>query len=156
MEQIMTQVRKLNDPLEANEFINWWEVTIKRDNQKDKLHCWESITVSIFNKYAIAWWNTRYQIAEQPVFRGWSFWDRRWDVMLLINWIPVIHVELKKSNVSYTQARNQIKKYIHEWVFSWIFSLIQVFVAMSPEEYVYFANPWDVKKLNSKFSLFYK
>ena len=61
--------------------------------------------------------------------------------MLLINGMPVIHIELKRSGVDVSQAYNQIEKYSKEGVFSGIFSLIQIFVAMNPEETIYFANP---------------
>ena len=71
--------------------------------------------------------------------------------MLLINGMPVIHVELKKSNVSITQATNQIEKYAHEGVFSGLFSLVQVFVAMTPEETLYFANPGPEGNFNKDF-----
>ena len=55
--------------------------------------------------------------------------------------MPVIHVELKKSGIPVSQAYHQIEKYSDEGIFSGIFSLVQVFVAMQPEETVYFANP---------------
>jgi type I restriction enzyme R subunit len=61
--------------------------------------------------------------------------------MLLINGMPVIHIELKKSGVSVTQAANQIEKYSREGIFSGLFSLVQIFVAMEPAETLYFANP---------------
>ena len=40
--------------------------------------------------------------------------DRRGDVTLLINGLPVIHIELKTPKRSYLQAFNQIQKYITE------------------------------------------
>ena len=55
--------------------------------------------------------------------------------------MPVIHIELKGSNVPVGQACEQIKKYAHEGVYTGIFSLVQIFVAMSPDETRYFANP---------------
>ena len=61
--------------------------------------------------------------------------------MLLINGMPVIHIELKRSGVHISQACNQIQKYSKEGVFTGLFSLVQIFVAMNPEETVYFANP---------------
>lgn len=61
--------------------------------------------------------------------------------MLLINGMPVIHMELKKSGVSIKRACNQIEKYAAEGIFTGLFSLVQIFVAMNPEETVYFANP---------------
>src|SRR5690606_9679214 len=67
--------------------------------------------------------------------------DKRGDLQLLINGMPVIHIELKRSGVPVSNAYNQIEKYSREGIFSGIFSLIQVFVAMAPEEALYFANP---------------
>ena len=48
---------------------------------------------------------------------------------------------MKKSGIPVSQATNQIEKYAHEGIFSGIFSLVQVFVAMNPDETVYYANP---------------
>lgn len=71
--------------------------------------------------------------------------------MLLINGMPVIHIELKKSNVNIKQAEIQIEKYAYEGHFTGIYSLIQIFVAMNPGETVYFANPGPDGKFNPNF-----
>ena len=71
--------------------------------------------------------------------------------MLLVNGMPVIHIELKRSDIPVSDAYNQIIKYSHEGVFRGIFSLIQVFVAMEPEEAVYFANPGEDGVFNPAF-----
>ena len=68
-----------------------------------------------------------------------------------INGMPVIHIELKKSKIDVTQAAYQIEKYSHEGVFTGLFSLVQIFVAMNPEETIYFANPGPDGKFNNKF-----
>ena len=60
-------------------------------------------------------------------------------------------MELKKSGIPVSQAYNQIEKYSHEGVFTGLFSLVQVFVAMSPEETVYFANPGPDCRFNTDF-----
>ena len=60
--------------------------------------------------------------------------------MLLINGMPMFHIELKRSGVPISQATNQIERYHKAGAFSGIFSLVQVFVAMTPEECRYFAN----------------
>ncbi len=52
--------------------------------------------------------------------------DRRFDITLLINGIPMIHIELKNKNHSYIEAYNQIKKYISEGKFRGLFSNIQM------------------------------
>ena len=71
--------------------------------------------------------------------------------MLLINGMPVIHIELKKSGIPVSQAYNQIEKYSHEGIFSGLFSLVQIFVAMEPNESVYFANPGPDGKFNPDY-----
>ncbi|MCT7649148.1 type I restriction endonuclease subunit R, EcoR124 family [Aliarcobacter butzleri] len=50
-----------------------------------------------------------------------------------------------------SQAYNQIEKYSREGVFTGLFSLVQVFVAMEPEESVYFANPGMDGKFNKDY-----
>ena len=101
----------------------------------------------------IAAGQSRYQIVQQPIFPGKSKMlnDRRGDLMLLINGMPVFHLELKRSGVPVSQAYNQIEKYAHEGVFTGLFSLVQIFVAMNPEETVYFANPGPDGKFNTDY-----
>lgn len=77
--------------------------------------------------------------------------SRRGDLMLLINGMPVIHIELKKSGVDVSQACYQIEKYSHEGVFTGLFSLVQIFVAMTPSETLYFANPGIDGKFNKDY-----
>ena len=72
-------------------------------------------------------------------------------LMLLINGMPVIHMELKKSGVSIKRACNQIEKYAAEGIFTGLFSLVQIFVAMNPEETVYFANPGPEGQFNPSY-----
>lgn len=49
------------------------------------------------------------------------------------------------------QAANQIEKYSHEGIFSRLFSLVQIFVAMNPEEMLYFANPGASGRFNRDY-----
>lgn len=143
MQQIIEQITELRTPLKLNGFINGKTVSIKRDNPEDKVHFGKEISLKIYDRLEIAAGQSRYQIVEQPVFRGKSklLNDRRGDILLLINGMPVIHIELKRSGVPVSQACNQIEKYAHEGVFTGLFSLVQVFVAMNPDETLYFANP---------------
>ncbi len=154
MDQIITQVNTLRTPLLLNDFINGKTVMIKRDNPADPDHLGKAVSLHIYDRKEIAGGTSKYQIAQQPVFRSKSELgrERRGDFMLLINGMPLIHVELKKSGVPISQAYTQIQKYSHEGVFSFgIFSLVQVFVAMSPEEAVYFANPGPDGEFNKNF-----
>lgn len=143
MAQLIEQINTLRTPLAINGFINGPSVTIKRDNPDDALHFGKEVSLVIFNRREIAAGKSRYQIAQQTRFRKQNPLDhnRRSDLQLLINGMPVIHIELKKSGVPVSQAYHQIEKYAHEGIFSGLFGLVQIFVAMNPEETVYFANP---------------
>lgn len=143
MEQILSQVALQRTPLNLNKFVNGRSVTIIRDNPDDTAHLGQPVPLSIYDRKEIAGGKSIYQIARQPKFTTTSrlLGDRRGDFMLLINGMPLIHVELKKSGIPVMNACNQIERYMHEGVFSGIFSLVQVFVAMTPEQTLYFANP---------------
>ena len=152
MDQIIEQIIVLRTPLELNDFINGKSVSIRRDNLDDQEHFGQEISLKIYDRQEIANGQSRYQIVQQPKFKTRAILnDRRGDLMLLINGMPVIHRELKRSGVSVSRAYNQIEKYAHEGVFTGIFSLIQVFVAMEPEETVYFANPGPDGEFNKAF-----
>lgn len=153
MGQILEQINELHTPLRLNGFINGRSVSIKRDNPDDKAHFGKEVSLKIYDRQEIAAGQSRYQIARQPKFTAKSSMlpDRRGDFMLLINGMPLIHVELKKTGIPISQAYNQIEKYSHEGIFTGLFALVQVFVAMNPEEAVYFANPGPDGKFNPLF-----
>ncbi len=153
MQQIIEQIEVLKTPLRLNGFINGGSVAITRDNPADVAHFGKEVSLKIYERREIAAGQSRYQIAQQPKFPTKSeiMNDRRGDLMLLINGMPVIHIELKKSGVPVSQATNQIEKYAGEGIFSGLFSLVQIFVAMNPDETKYFANPGPDGKFNSDF-----
>lgn len=153
MQQIINQIKTLKTPAKLNSFINGKNISITRDNVDDQLHFGKEVSLKIYDRKEIAAGQSRYQIAQQPRFSAKSeiLNNRRGDLMLLINGMPVIHIELKKSGIPVSQACHQIEKYAAEGIFSGLFSLIQVFVAMNPEELVYFANPGPEGKFNPDY-----
>lgn len=153
MQQIIEQIKVLRTPLKINGFINGGSVSITRDNADDTAHFGKEVSLKIYNRQEIAAGQSRYQIVRQPKFlrKNSILNDRRGDLMLLINGMPVIHIELKKSGIPISHACNQIEKYAHEGVFTGLFSLVQIFVAMNPDETVYFANPGPEGKFNKDF-----
>ena len=153
MKQVLDQVVSLRTPLKLSGFINGGSVSIKRDNPDDINHLGKEVSLKIYNRREIAAGESRYQIARQPIFNTKSkvLNDRRGDLMLLINGMPVVHIELKRSGIPVSQATNQIEKYSYEGVFTGLFSLVQIFVAMEPNETKYFANPGPENKFNSDF-----
>lgn len=141
MNQILEQVQALKTPYALNGFINGKTVAIKRENEASR-HFGKEVSLDIFDREEISAGKSRYQIAQQPQFtpRSDLYPKQRGDLMLLINGMPMFHIELKRSGVPISQATNQIEGYHKAGAFSGIFSLVQVFVAMTPEECRYFAN----------------
>ena len=76
--------------------------------------------------------------------------DRRFDVTLMINGLPMIHIELKNKQHSYMDGFWQIKKYIGEGKFTGIFSAVQMFVISNGVDIKYFSAASDTE-LNPKF-----
>lgn len=153
MRQIIERIEDLKTPVALNGFINGKTTNITRDNPNDPAHLGKEVSLSIYDRLEIAGGKSHYQIARQPKFeRGKRILpNRRGDLLLLINGIPVIHIELKSSKVPAIQATNQIAKYSHEGIFSGLFSMVQIFVAMNPEETLYFANPGQGGKFNRDY-----
>lgn len=153
MSQILEQITNLRTPLKLNGFINGKSVAIIRDNPDDELHFGKEVSLKIYDRREIAAGQSRYQIVKQPRFKKKLeiLNDRRGDLMFLINGMPVIHIELKKSGIPVSQACNQIEKYSNEGVFTGLFSLVQIFVAMTPDETLYFANPGVDGKFNPDY-----
>ena len=76
--------------------------------------------------------------------------DRRFDVSLLINGLPLIHIELKNREHSYQEGFRQIRKYIGEGKFRGIFSAVQMFAVSNAADTRYFSAARDTE-LNEKF-----
>ena len=153
-QQLIDKITDLKTPYMINNFINGKDVSIIRDNPLDELHKGKEISLKIYDRNEIAAGSSKYQIAEQPIFNKLipEARDRRGDIMLLINGMPLFHIELKRSNTSIKKATTQIEKYSDEGIYSkGIFQLIQIFVAMTPEETLYYANPGFGEKFNSSF-----
>lgn len=154
MQQVIDQVNLCDSPYAVNKLINGQQISIKRDNEADTNNYGKEVYLKIFDPKEISAGQSRYQIARQPKFKTNEAikGDRRGDLMLLINGMPVIHVELKRSKVDVSQACFQLKRYVHEGVFAkGIFSMVQIFVAMTPEETLYFANPGAEDKFSKQF-----
>lgn len=152
MYQVLDQIKELRTPLKLNGFINGKTVSIKRDNPNDELHFGKEISLKIYDRMEIAAGSSKYQIVSQPKFKTQGLLnDRRGDLLLLINGMPVIHIELKKTGIPVGQAAFQIEKYSREGAFRGLFSLVQIFVAMNPEKSLYFANPGEDNKFNPNY-----
>ena len=146
MNKILNQLRDLKTPNEINKFINGKEISIIGDDGKQ-------LVLFNYDRNSICLGKSVYQIAIEPKFTASNELglSGRGDICLLINGMPVIHIELKRSGVAVGEACNQIEKYSKRGYFTGIFSLIQIFVAMNPDEALYFANPGKNGVFNKKF-----
>lgn len=66
--------------------------------------------------------------------------DRRFDVSLLVNGIPLVHIELKNQDHPYMDAFRQIQKYCREGLFCGLFSFVQMFVVSNGTDTKYIAS----------------
>lgn len=151
MDQVMDIVRMQgNTPVKANHLINGRPIAIRRDlNSPDRQHAGHEVYLDLFSANEIAGGSSRYQIAEQTHFENAT--KRKGDVTLLINGMPVIHIEFKASGISVDEAANQIVKYAQEGVWTGFMGLVQVFWAITPEDAIYFANAGERKAFNPAF-----
>lgn len=141
-------------PCEINRIINSKLIDLIRSNKADTENYNKTVYLEIYDRRKIQDGETVFQIAEQPIFERKTSMDhdRRGDLMLLINGMPLYHLELKKSDVPWEAAFNQLRLYHSEGIYSGFFSFVQVFVAMTPEETRYFANPGEYTKFNKGFA----
>ena len=66
----------------------------------------------------------------------------RYDVTILVNGLPLVHVELKKPGIDIRQAFNQIKRYNREsmWADSGLFEYVQIYVISNGTYTKYYSN----------------
>lgn len=114
----------------------------------------ETLHLVVMNNEHVAGGSSVYEVINQyQAFKtedGEGDRDRRFDVTLLINGIPLIHIELKNKEHSYMDGYRQIKKYIAEGKFRGIFSNVQMFVVSNAVDTKYFSAARDTE-LNKKF-----
>lgn len=111
-----------------------------------------TIRLRVLNRADIAGGMSSYEVINQFESDKKSFEDqnRRFDVTLLINGLPMIHIELKNRNHPFMDAFRQIKKYLKEGKFTGIYSTLQMFVVSNGTDTRYIASAIDTK-LNEQF-----
>lgn len=129
--------------------------TIQRDNVKilkkddgtdknitiiDKENIHKNI-VQVINQYAVnaadgANDNANDNTATSPAY------SNRYDVTILVNGLPMVHIELKRRGVPIREAFNQINRYARDsfWAGSGLFGYVQIFVISNGTETKYYSN----------------
>ncbi|QCT94633.1 type I restriction endonuclease subunit R [Caminibacter mediatlanticus TB-2] len=79
----------------------------------------------------------------------------RYDVTILVNGLPLVHIELKRRGVSIKEAFNQIDRYKRESFFNKnsLFKYIQIFVISNGTDTRYFANTTKREKNSFDFTI---
>ncbi len=68
--------------------------------------------------------------------------DTRYDVTILVNGLPLVHVELKRRGVAIREAFNQIKRYQRDgfWAACGLYEYVQIFVISNGTHTKYYSN----------------
>lgn len=85
--------------------------------------------------------NNRLQVINQYVENNGNY-DNRYDVTILVNGIPLVHIELKRRGVALKEAFNQINRYQRDsfWAGSGLYEYIQIFVISNGTNTKYYSN----------------
>ena len=97
--------------------------------------------------------NNTLQVINQ--FEQTGSYDNRYDVTILVNGLPLVHVELKKRGVAIREAFNQIHRYSKESFNkeNSLFKYIQIFVISNGTDTRYFANTTKRDKNSYDFTM---
>ena len=76
--------------------------------------------------------------------------DNRYDVTVLVNGFPLVHIELKRRGVAIREAFNQINRYQRDsfWAGSGLFEYVQIFVISNGTNTKYYSN--STRKMQKK------
>ena len=150
---LVNHLSSITDPSAMHQLLQGKYIELVRDNPQDTVNHGRPVQLQIFDPRQIAGGDSTYQIAQQPQFtrRIQEDRNRRGDILLLIWGLPLIHVELKNHGHTTDEAVWQIRKYMQQGVYTGIMNAMQAFVAMTPEELVYFARPTSADDFNKNF-----
>lgn len=126
---------------------------LRRDNGESKniqlidKKCIHNNSLQVINQYAIS--------TEEGAAH-----DNRYDVTVLVNGLPLIHIELKRRGVPIREAFNQIDRYQRDsfWASSGLYEFVQIFVISNGTNTKYYSNTTrfnhikDAKAQNAKKS----
>lgn len=108
---------------------------LRRDDGSSK-------NITLFDKKNIH--NNRLQVINQYIVskEEGAAHDNRYDVTVLVNGLPMVHIELKRRGVPIREAFNQIDRYQRDsfWAASGLFEYVQIFVVSNGTNTKYYSN----------------
>lgn len=95
--------------------------------------------------------NNKLQVINQYVNNDGNY-DNRYDVTILVNGLPLVHIELKKRGVDLREAFNQIERYQRDsfWAGSGLYNFIQIFIISNGTLTKYYSNTTREFHINNK------
>ncbi len=150
--QVLAKVKQLNNSYEAAKLLAIEEGKGKIDgihrSANPRLRR-EQITLTIFKKAEVSGGDSSYRIAREVEGRK----GNRFDLILLINGLPLINIELKRSDQSLDYAYQQFKRYYMDGEYNNDFLVFSQMMVISSEiETRYFATPKTVGDFNKAFA----
>ena len=99
----------------------------------------ESQNIKLIDKDNIH--NNSLQVINQYVEEGGNY-DTRYDVTVLVNGLPLVHIELKRRGVQLKEAFNQINRYQRDsfWAGCGLYEYVQIFVISNGTNTKYYSN----------------
>ncbi|ODJ70816.1 deoxyribonuclease HsdR [Brochothrix thermosphacta] len=149
--QVLAQVNKLNNSYEAAKLLAIEEAKGKIDGIYRDAHpqvTRQQITLTIFKKAEVRGGDSSYKIAREVETTN----GNRFDLVLLINGLPLINIEQKRTDISLNEAFGQFKRYYRDGEYTNNFMVFsQMMVLNSEVETRYFATPKELSAFNESF-----
>lgn len=150
-DQVMSKVKQISNSYEAAKLLSIEGSTGKIDGiyRDENLNVTKKqITLTIFKKAQVGGGDSSYQIAREVQSDN----KNRFDIVLLINGLPLINIELKRSDKSLDEAFGQFKRYYRDGEYSNNFmAFSQMMIVMTDIETRYFATPKSINDFNPAF-----
>ena len=95
--------------------------------------------------------NNSLQVINQYVNEDGTY-DNRYDVTILVNGLPLVHIELKRRGVALREAFNQIERYQRDsfWASSGLYNFVQIFVISNGTLTKYYSNTTRESHINNQ------
>ena len=149
--QVMSKVNQITNSYEAAKLLAMEEGKGKIDGiYRESLPgvTRKQITLSIFKKAAVSGGDSSYQVAREIVAPS----GNRFDIVLLINGLPLINIEQKRADKTIAEAFGQLNRYYREGEYSNNFmAFSQMMIITTEIETCYFATPKSVNDFNPSF-----
>ena len=165
IKNLRTQLEKVNNyKFTDNEWKRFFNENIAKNNdgivektrkiQEDNIQVLQrdngiSKNIKLIDKKCIH--NNRLQVINQYTEKSGNY-NNRYDVTILVNGLPLVHIELKRRGVALKEAFNQINRYQKEsfWAGSGLYEYIQIFIISNGTNTKYYSNTTRINHIKEQ------